>query len=82
MDLENLYKKKPFDTIVLTTANITDESIDRIRTFARAHNVRVTMFLAQEYPADQELFQMLQGKAINPIEEKSPDEQDDPGLGL
>ena len=82
MDLENLYKKKPFDTIVLTTANITDESIDRIRTFARAHNVRVTMFLSQEYPADQELFQMLQSKAINPIEEKSPDEQDDPGLGL
>ncbi len=82
-DLEALYKKKPFDTIVLTTANISNESIDRIRTFARAHNVRVTMFLSQEYPADQDFFNLLQSKAINPVVlEEKPDDEDDPGLGI
>lgn len=78
-DLETLYKKKPFDTIVFTTVNITDKSIDKVRTFARAHNVRMTMFLSQEYPADLELFEMLQSKAINPFTEENPD---DPGLGI
>ena len=82
-DLEDLYKKKPFDTIVLTTVNISDESINRISTFARAHNIRVTMFLSQEYPADLDFFNMLQSKAINPIEKEKPEDQDnDPGLGL
>lgn len=81
-DLEALYKKKPFDTIVLTTVNISDESIDKISAFARTHNIRVTMFLSQEYPADLDFFKMLQSKAINPIVEEEPDEQDDPGLGL
>ena len=81
-DLEKLYKKKPFDTIVLTTVNISGEFIDRIRKFAQAHNVRLTMFLSQEYPADLEFFKMLQEKAVNPVEEKVPDDQDDPGLGL
>ena len=81
-DLEKLYKKKPFDTIVLTTVNISGEFIDRIRSFAHEHNVRLTMFLSQEYPADLEFFKMLQEKAINPVEEKVPDDQDDPGLGL
>ena len=81
-DLEKLYKKKPFDTIVLTTVNISGKFIDRIRKFAQAHNVRLTMFLSQEYPADLEFLKMLQEKAINPVEEKVPDDQDDPGLGL
>ncbi len=81
-DLEKLYKKTPFDTIVLTTVNISNEFIDRIRAFAREHNVRLTMFLSQEYPADLEFFQLLQSKAINPIVEEKPDEQDDPGLGI
>ena len=81
-DLESLYKKKPFDTIVLTTVNITNESIDKVRAFARSHNVRVTMFLSQEYPADLDFFKMLQSKAIKPIVEEDPDEQDDPGLGI
>lgn len=58
-DLEKLYEKKPFDTIVLTTANISGEIIDRLRIFANAHDVRLTMFLAQEYPADLEFFKML-----------------------
>ena len=83
MDLEDLYKKTPFDTIVLTTVNISDESIDRIRAFSRAHDdVRVTMFLSQEYPADLDFFNLLQSKAINPIEKDEPEDQDDPGLGL
>ena len=81
-DLESLYKKKPFDTIVLTTSNITDETIDKIRAFARKHNIRVTMFISQEYPADLDLFLLLQSKAINPIGKEAPDEQDDPGLGI
>ena len=81
-DLEKLYKKTPFDTIVLTTVNISNEFIDRIRAFAREHNVRLTMFLSQEYPADLEFFHLLQSKAINPIVEEEPDEQDDPGLGI
>ena len=82
-DLEDLYKKKPFDTIVLTTANISNEIIDRIRKFAASHGIRLTMFLAQEYPADLDLFKMLQDKAINPIEEEPGDQEDsDPGLGL
>ena len=81
-DLETLYKKKPFDTIVLTTVNITGETIEKVRTFSRAHNVRVTMFLSQEYLADQEFFNLLQSKAINPIKKDEPEDQDDPGLGL
>ena len=80
--LEELYKKKPFDTIVLTTVNISPELIERIRAFAREHNIRLTMFLAQEYLADLDFFQELQSKAINPITEEEPDEQNDPGLGL
>ena len=81
-DLEALYKKNPFDTIVLTTVNISDESIDRISKFARAHNIRVTMFLSQEYRADLDFFNLLQSKAIHPIEKDEPKDQDDPGLGL
>ena len=81
-DLEALYKKKPFDTIVLTTVNISDESIDKISMFARTHNIRVTMFLSQEYRADMDFFKMLQSKAINPIGKEEPEDQDDPGLGL
>ena len=81
-DLETLYQKKPFDTIVLTTVNISDEVIEIMRAFARSHNVRVTMFLSQEYPADLDFFNMLQSKAINPVEKDEPEDQDDPGLGL
>ncbi len=81
-DLETLYQKKSFDTIVLTTVNISDESIGRISEFARAHNIRVTMFLSQEYRADLDFFNMLQSKAINPIQKEETEEQDDPGLGL
>ena len=75
-DLEFLYKKKPFDTIVLTTANISGEAIDRIRSFAREHNIRLTMFIAQEYLDDLELFNMLQSKSINPLEDNNPNGQD------
>ena len=81
-DMETLYKKKTFDTIVLTTVNISNESIDKISAFARSHNIRVTMFLSQEYPADLDFFNLLQSKAINPIEKDEPEDQDDPGLGL
>lgn len=84
-DLEKLYEKKPFDTIVLTTANISNEIIDRLRDFAAAHDIRLTMFLAQEYPADLDFFKMLQARAINPLEEERTNENeqdDDPGLGL
>ena len=84
-DLDALYNKTPFDTIVLTTANISSEVIERMRIFARTHNVRVTMFLSQEYPADMDFFNLLQSKAINPVDLKEPDDQDDqddPGLGL
>ena len=70
MDLEKLYKKTPFDTMVLTTVNISDEIIERIRSFARKHNVRLTMFLAQEYPADLNLFRELQAKAIRALNEE------------
>ena len=42
----------------------------------------MTMFLSQEYPADQDFFNLLQSKAINPIEKDEPEDQDDPGLGL
>ena len=79
-DLERLYEKTPFDTIVLTTANISGEITDRIRTFAEKHGIRLTMFLAQEYPADQELFDLLQSKAVNPgTMGDVPDEQEEPG---
>ena len=83
-DLERLYRKKPFDTIVLTTANISGKAMENIRSFAGQYNVKVTMFLAQEYPADQDFFNMLQDKAINPLVDppSSQDEADDPGLGL
>ena len=83
-DLDHLYHKKPFDTIVLTTTNIPDEVVDRIRSFAKEHNVRLTMFLAQEYPADHEFFLLLQDKAINPLIDPPAehDGADDPGLGL
>ena len=84
-DLEKLYKKKPFDTIVLTTVNISGRQIDRIRAFAREHsNVRITMFLSQEYPADLDFFRILRDKAINPFEDYETEKQDDddPGLGI
>ena len=83
-DLERLYKKTPFDTIVLTTANMSNETIERIRSFAKEHNVKLTMFLAQEYPADHEFFLLLQEKAINPLMDApaEADDADDPGLGL
>ncbi len=83
-DLDRLYRKKPFDTIVLTTANISGEAMESIRSFAGKHNVKVTMFLAQEYPADQDFFNMLQSKALNPLvgAPVDQDEADEPGLGL
>ena len=80
-DLEALYARKQFDTIVLTTANITPDVIERVRVFARKHDVRLNMFVGQEYPASLEFFHMLQSNAINPFDQ---DEQadDEPGLGL
>jgi len=82
-DLERLYAKKQFDTIVLTTANIPKETSNRLKDFACGHNIKLTMFLAQEYPADPEFFAMLQEKAINPLLDGQADEEDqDPGLGL
>lgn len=83
-DLNRLYEKMPFDTIVLTTANISEDVIERIRSFAKEHNIRLTMFLAQEYPADKALFDLLQDKAINPLMDApvEPGNADDPGLGL
>ena len=76
-DLEKLYKKQPFDTIVLTTANVSGEIIERIRTFAEKHNIRLTMFLAQEYPADMTLFKELQNKAIRALNEEKAVEQEE-----
>ncbi len=70
LDLEKLYKKQPFDTMVLTTANISDEIMERLRSFAAKHNVRLTMFLAQEYPADMKLFTEMQAKAIRALNEE------------
>ena len=81
-DLEEIYKKTPFETIVLTTANMTGDVIDRVRAFARAHDVRLTMFLAQEYPANMEFFHTLQSNAICPFVDDEPGEEDEPGLGL
>ncbi|MBR4254650.1 MAG: hypothetical protein IKQ16_06130 [Lentisphaeria bacterium] len=82
-DLDALYKDKPFDSIVLTTVNIADRHVENIRAFAREHNIRVTMFLAQEYPADLDFFKVLQEKAISPFVENEPDKQDKgaPGRG-
>lgn len=81
MDLEKLYKKQQFDTIVLTTANVSGEIMDRIRTFAGKHDIRLTMFLAQEYPADMELFKELQNKAIRALNEDKAVEQEEPEPG-
>ena len=81
MDLEKLYKKQQFDTIVLTTANVSGEIMDRIRTFAGKHDIKLTMFLAQEYPADMELFKELQSKAIRALNEDKAVEQEEPEPG-
>jgi len=82
-DLDVLYAKIPFDTIVLTTANVSGEIRKNIETFAKKNNIRLTMFLAQEYPADPELFKTLQSKAVNPgALEEEPEEQDTPGIEL
>ena len=56
--------------MVLTTANISDEIMERLRSFAAKHNVRLTMFLAQEYPADMKLFTEMQAKAIRALNEE------------
>ena len=80
-DLEAIYRKTPFETIVLTTANMSSEAMEAVRLFAKAHDVKLTMFVAQEYPADKEFFQTLQDKAIYPVEDEKPDEEE-PGLGL
>jgi len=78
MDLEKIYKKNRFDTIVLTTANVSGEIMDRLRTFANKHNIRLTMFLAQEYPADMKLFSELQNKAIRALNEDNSAGQEEP----
>jgi len=80
-ELEALYEQTPFDTIVLTTTNMTSDVIERVRAFAKAHDIKLTMFVAQEYPANLEFFQTLQANAINPFAEDKPDEEE-PGLGL
>ena len=80
-DLEAIYHKTPFETIVLTTTNMTSDAINEVRMFSKTHNVKLTMFVAQEYPADVEFFQMLKGKAIYPLEEEGTHEEE-PGLGL
>ncbi len=78
MDLEKIYRKQPFDTIVLTTCNISGEIMDRLRAFAAKNNIRLTMFLSQEYPADMELFNELQEKAIHMLNEERIVRQDNP----
>ena len=80
-DLEAIFKKTPFETMVLTSTNMTSGAIEKVRVFAKAHDVKLTMFVAQEYPASIEFFQTLQAKAICPFEDEKPDEEE-PGLGL
>ena len=75
-DLEDIFAKNAFDTIVLSTANISTDTMIRLEDFAEKHDIRMTMFLAQEYPADKEFFQMLQSKAIHPVGIK--EDADDP----
>ena len=76
-NLESLYDKKPFDVMVLTTVNIPAEIMDRIRSFADKHNVRLTMFLSQEYPADPDLLRLLHEKAINLLPDEDAAKQAD-----
>lgn len=82
-DLETIYKKQPFDTIVLTTVNVSAEIMDSIRKFAEKHDILLTMFLAQEYPADMDLFKTLQEKAIRALNEekivRQEEEEPEPG---
>ena len=78
MDLDKIYRKQPFDTIVLTTYNISGEIMDRLRAFAAKNNIRLTMFLSQEYPADMDLFNELQKKAIHMLNEEKIVRQDNP----
>ena len=82
MDLEKIYQRQAFDSIVLTTTNASDEAMERIHSFAAKHGIRLTMFLAQEYPADRNLFQELQGKAIRVFNEEEnigPEEEAESG---
>ena len=65
-DLEDIYAKNAFDTIVLTSINVSPDTMIRLEDFAEKHNVRLTMFVAQEYPADLDFFRMLQEKSIHP----------------
>jgi FlaA1/EpsC-like NDP-sugar epimerase len=77
-DLEAIYKRKPFETMVMTTLNMTDEAVENVRAFAKAHDVKLTMFVAQEYPANLEFFKTLQEKAIHPNVAKDNAGQDKP----
>lgn len=80
-DLEAIYAKTPFETLVLTTMNISEEAINEVRMFAKTHDVKLTMFVAQEYAASIEFFQTLKANAIYPLEDEQPGEEE-PGLGL
>jgi FlaA1/EpsC-like NDP-sugar epimerase len=77
-DLEDIYAKNAFDTIVLTSINVSPDTMIRLEDFAEKHNVRLTMFVAQEYPADLEFFRMLQEKSIHPQAAKDRAGQDKP----
>ena len=77
-DLEDIYAKNAFDTIVLTSLNVPPDTMIRLEDFAEKHNVRLTMFVAQEYPANLEFFKTLQEKAIHPNVAKDNAGQDKP----
>lgn len=78
-DLDDIYDKTPFDAIVLTTANVSPETMSRIEEFAKKRDVRLNMFLAQEYPADKDFFHLLQSKAVHPAVESEAADRKEPG---
>ncbi|MCQ2378356.1 MAG: hypothetical protein MJ016_03975 [Victivallaceae bacterium] len=47
-DLENIYRKDPFDTIVIASRNITPERLRTVEDFARAHQLKRVRFSVQE----------------------------------
>ena len=72
--LEDLYSKDPFDMMVITTA-ISEESLEKVRTFAERHDIQLGVFRAETHHCTPETLAEEVEKLVPPPSSDGEEEQ-------
>ena len=72
--LEDIYRKEPFDMLVVTTA-ISEESLDKLRAFVKAHDIQLGVFHAETCFCTPETLAAEVEKLVPPPSGENEEEQ-------